>query len=144
MAMTLRIRAADAADVAALHRIRLGVRENRLSNPEQVTETSYLPYLAAGTAWVAEDESGPAGFAILDREAGSVWALFVDPRSEGAGVGRALHDRMLAWARERGLRKLWLSTSGGTRAERFYRRAGWLPAGVTATGEVRLEMTLDA
>ena len=141
--MTLRIRVADAADVAALHRIRLGVRENRLSSPEQVTEASYLPYIAEGSAWVAETESGLAGFAILDRETSSIWALFVDPRSEGLGVGRALHRHLLDWAREQGLRKLWLNTSKGTRAELFYRRAGWVSAGLTAIGEVRLEIILD-
>jgi len=142
--MTLRIRVADAADVTALHRIRLGVRENRLSSPEQVTETSYLAYIAAGSAWVAESEFGLAGFAILDRETSSVWALFVDPSSEGVGVGRALHGHMLEWAREQGLHKLWLSTSRDTRAERFYRRAGWEPAGLTAAGELRFEIILDA
>jgi GNAT superfamily N-acetyltransferase len=140
--MLATIRIAAAADVPAMHRIRQCVRENRLSDPQRITEASYLPYVAVGTAWVAETDLGIAGFAILDREAKSVWALFVDPKAEGVGVGRALHDQLLELAREKGIRQLSLSTSQETRAERFYTRSGWIQVGFTASGEVRFEKTL--
>jgi len=58
--MLCEIRTACAADIAAMHRIRIRVRENRLSDPARVTPASYLPYVAAGTAWVAETEAGIA------------------------------------------------------------------------------------
>lgn len=135
----MRIRAAREADVPAMHALRLGVLENRLADPERVTEDCYRPYLAAGGAWVAETESGLAGFAILDIAGASVWALFVDPEAEGRGVGRALHARLLDGAIGHGLTRLALSTAPGTRAERFYREAGWTRAGTTATGELRFE-----
>jgi len=122
-----------------MHAIRLGVRENRLSDRMAVTESSYEPYVAARSAWVAELDSAIAGFAILDRSDGNVWALFVAPGSEGRGVGRALHEAMLQWAQQERLGKLWLSTARGTRAEQFYAQAGWERVGVTASGEVRFE-----
>jgi GNAT superfamily N-acetyltransferase len=125
-----------------MHRIRRAVQENRLSYPERISEGAYLPYIEEGGAWVAETASDLAGFAILDRRAESVWALFVAPGAEGAGIGRALHCRMLDWAREQGLRTLWLTTAKGTRAERFYSSAGWMEAGTDADGEVRFERTL--
>lgn len=140
--MDFRIRAAAAADIPAMHRIRQGVDENRLTDETRVTERSYLPYVNASTAWVAQTRQGVAGFAILDESTNSVWALFVDPGSEGAGVGRALHRHMLEWAHEHGIRRLSLSTSADTRAERFYRAAGWLVTAISADGELRFEKTL--
>jgi GNAT superfamily N-acetyltransferase len=125
-----------------MHRIRQDVQENRLSDDTCVTEESYVPYVAASTAWVAETEHGIAGFAILDERDNSVWALFVDRGSEGAGIGRALHRRMIDWAREHGIRRLSLSTGTATRAERFYTAAGWLVTEITVDGEVRFEKTL--
>lgn len=120
------IRTATIADVPAMHAIRLAVRENRLSDPARITEASYLPYVDAGSVQVAIDAAGRVvGFAAIDRGAGSVWALFVDPAAEGQGVGRALHDAMIARAAREGIARLWLSTATGTRAEQFYLRAGW-------------------
>jgi GNAT superfamily N-acetyltransferase len=137
------IRPALPADVPAMHRIRTKVAENQLADPGRVVEDSYLPYLAAGSAWVAETDAGLAGFAVLDAAKRSVWALFVHPDLEGAGIGGALHDHMLGWAREQGLRQLELTTGPGTRAELFYARRGWTRAGLTANGEQRFEMRLD-
>lgn len=137
--MNFKIRIACAADVSAIHAVRSNVRENRLSDLDRITEASYLPYIAAGSMWVAETEAGIAGFAAIDAPARSVWALFVDPHSEGAGIGRALHYRMLEWAWEQGIRRLSLSTQDGSRALDFYERAGWTRAGTTAGGEVLFE-----
>lgn len=137
--MTVAIRLAAVADVPAMHRIRLGVQENRLSHRTAITEGAYLPYIAAGDAWVAETDEGIVGFAALDRPAGAVWALFVASEAEGLGIGRALHDVLLQSARAGGLPALRLSTAPGTRAERFYAHAGWRNAGVTQAGEIRFE-----
>ena len=38
--------------------------------------------------------------------------------------------------------RAWLSTDPGTRAERFYRRQGWVDTGRTAEGEIRFEKAL--
>jgi GNAT superfamily N-acetyltransferase len=62
--------------------------------------------------------------------AGEVYAIYVDPKAWGRGVGRAL----MADARSRlsGLgfteALLWVLT-GNDRAERFYRADGWRPDG---------------
>jgi len=141
--MDFRIRPATAADVPAMHAVRRAVRENRLSDPGRVTEASYLPYVADGSAWVAETDAGVAGFAAVDLPAESVWALFVSPGAEGAGIGRALHGVVLDRARRAGLCRLRLGTEAGTRAERFYLEAGWTRDG-TAGGETRLTIELDA
>jgi GNAT superfamily N-acetyltransferase len=138
----MRIRAAAEPDIEAMHTLRLRVRENILSDPQRVTELSYLPHLDRDGAWVAETEQGLAGFAILDLAGGSVWALFVAPEAEGKGVGRALHARLLEAAAGHGLGRLVLSTAPGTRAERFYTEAGWSRTGLTKDGEVSFERNL--
>ncbi len=138
----MRIRTAQAADIKAMHALRLRVRENRLSDPRRVSEESYRFYLDRNSAWVAETERGLAGFAILDLARASVWALFVAPGSEGTGIGRALHARLLEGAARHGLRRLSLETAPGTRAERFYTEAGWTRTGTTPTGELSFERNL--
>ncbi len=127
-----------------MHRLRCRVRENRLSEASSVTECSYLPYILDNSAWVAESGGRILGFAALDLRSSSVWAFFVAPEAEGAGIGRALHRHMLDRARDFGVNELWLSTSPGTRAERFYISAGWQKAGLTPAGEVRFQMRLLA
>ena len=141
-AMNFKIRTAAPADVNAMHGLRNRVRENRLSSTTGISEASYQRYIAAGSAWVAEGADGIAGFAAIDAPAMTVWALFVDPKAEGAGIGSALHNKMLEWARDQGIGRLSLSTSQGSRAVQFYNRAGWTQIGVTADGEVRFERAL--
>lgn len=140
--MNIRIRSATDADVGAMHRLRNSVRENRLAALTRITEASYPPYIAAGSAWVAEAKDGILGFAIIDAPATSVWALFVDPNTEGAGIGRALHLTMLDWARQQGIAHLSLSTEEGSRAVQFYQRAGWTQTAILQDGEVVFERSL--
>ena len=133
------LRRALAADVPAMHRVRLAVRENPLRSAI-VTEADYLPYLEQyGRAWVVEQAGDVLAFAIGDRRDGNIWALFVAPGHERKGYGRRLHDEMVAWLAAQGCARLHLSTQAGTRAERFYRDAGWRECGTTASGEIRFE-----
>ena len=127
-----------------MHRVRRAVRENALTDPGRVTEASYQPYVAAGSTWVAMAGGGILGFAALDEGDASVWALFVAPGHEGAGIGRALHDTLLAHATRRGIKRLSLTTARGTRAERFYGEAGWIVASASHADEKRFERTLAA
>jgi GNAT superfamily N-acetyltransferase len=126
-----------------MHQVRCAVRENALTDPTRVTEASYAPYIGAGTAWVAVAADGDlAGFAVLDSTDGSVWALFVAPGNEGTGIGRMLLDTLCDDAARRGLAALWLVTASGTRAEHFYRRAGWTGTPADDPRETRFERTL--
>ena len=140
--MDATVRPAAVDDIPAMHRIRLSVRENRLSDPDRIAEGDYLSFVDAGSAWVVERAGMVVGFAALDGSTGTVWALFVDPEAEGAGIGTALHDHMIEWARKQKLRRLKLSTAPGTRAERFYAAAGWMREGPASSGEVLFGMSL--
>jgi len=133
----MELRFATRDDIAELQRIRGAVRENRLVSTV-IGVDDYVRY-QAGTArtWVALLDGRIAGFASGDRATGNIWALFVDPIYEGLGVGRALHDAMITWLHEV-TPMLWLTTERGTRAEHFYRAAGW-----RETAELGVELRFE-
>jgi GNAT superfamily N-acetyltransferase len=136
------LRLATLADIDAMHRLRLSVRENALADPRRVVAQHYVPMLEKnGRGWVYELERKIVGFAIADHSRRNIWALFVDPAFEGLGIGRALHDAMVDWLFEQGHEPLWLTTGPDTRAERFYSTAGWRRQGTDANGELRFELT---
>lgn len=134
------VREASEGDVTAMHVIRLRVRENQLSDPSVVTEQDYHDFMARDTrSWVCEIDGTLAGFAMVDVEKRNVWALFVAPEHEFKGVGRALHDTMIAWYFTRA-DVLRLTTAPNTRAEAFYRKAGYSEQGSTPSDETIFEL----
>lgn len=135
-----RIRRATPDDIAHLHRIRIAVRENRLSDPGRITAEAYRLALGElGCGWVSLDNNEIVGFAIAYRS-GEIWALFVDPQHEGRGHGRRLHTEMMAWLAVQGPACAELCTSVGTRAHAFYVRLGWQECGLKAgSDEIKLQ-----
>lgn len=106
--------------------IRLAVTENVLSDPSRVTEQMYEDYLALlGRGWVAEADGQLAGFCYAATADASIWALFMNPQFEGRGIAKRLLQLAVDWLFEQGRDEVQLSTSRGTRAERFYTRQGW-------------------
>jgi len=136
---------AAAEHIPAMHRVRMSVRENVLSNPNLVTEKDYLEMLENnGKGWVCFEGGELVGFAIVDLKKRNIWALFVSPNSENQGIGKKLQKHMLDWTfAQPDVENLWLSTAPGTRAEQFYQKTGWQKTGFTASGELRFEMSRD-
>ncbi|MBL7798654.1 MAG: GNAT family N-acetyltransferase [Saprospiraceae bacterium] len=141
----MKIREATVEDIPQIQIVRNSVHENTLSDPGLVTDADCADYLTRrGKGWVCEIDGQIVGFAIVDVHGRNVWALFLRPEYERQGIGRQLHDRLLDWYFSQTPETLWLSTSPGTRAERFYRKAGWQEAGTYGKGEVKFEMTQEA
>lgn len=137
--MELRIREATADDIESMHRIRMAVRENRLDDPSWLTPAVYRGCLAdtgVANTWVCESDGVVAGFCVGRVPEHDIWALFVDPEREGRGIGRALIETAARWLFERGVATIALSTTPDTRADRFYRDAGWQRGELTAKGEI--------
>ncbi len=133
-------RKATIEDISQLHRVRASVRENCLSNPDLIKSKDYEQYLThSGKGWVCEINEIIIGFAIVDVHAYNVWALFIQPGFEKKGIGRRLHDDMLDWYFTQTKETIWLTTNPKTRAEVFYRKAGWEDKGVETNGEIRFE-----
>lgn len=107
--------------------IRLSVTENVLSDPAKVTEQMYRDYLQRlGRGWVCCAGRKVVGFAYASRDDASIWALFVKPGYEGRGIGQRLMGHAAGWLFALGCPSIVLDTGRGTRAERFYRRQGWV------------------
>ena len=137
-------RTAVVEDIPALHRIRVAVKENVLSDPSRITAKDYETFLLLkGKGWVCETDGIIKGFAIIDVSEKNIWALFVDPLWEGRGIGSTLHDMMLDDYFSKFSDTLWLGTEPGTRAEKFYRRKGWQEAGIHGINEIKFEMGLN-
>lgn len=134
-----RLRAVTRADIPALMRVRTSVKENVLRSTV-LTEQHYREALECdGEGYVAEVNGEVVGFTLGNGATGNIWALFIDPRHESQGLGRRLFDALVASLWSRGLDTLWLTTGPGTRAERFYREAGWRQVATTPGGELRFE-----
>lgn len=138
----MHIRQALLTDIPEKHRVRLAVRENRLTRSSITPEDYAREITVTGHGWVAEVDGVLRGFAVINRDTRNVWALFVEPGFEGQGIGRALHDAMLQWMRATAFKKFTLSTEAGTRADRFYRSAGWQFAGINEDGDACFEIRL--
>ncbi|MEU6685027.1 GNAT family N-acetyltransferase [Streptomyces sp. NPDC046832] len=103
-----------------------------------------------GTLTVLVEEPGTtdwAGFPV-ERKQGHVVGVFVRPEERGSGLTEVLFDAALEWSWGRGLERVRLIVhEENGRAQRFYRRAGFLPSGLTVplgdAGERELEFVLE-
>lgn len=134
-------REAIITDIPQLQRVRNAVKENILSNPNLVTDKDCEQYITQrGKGWVCEIDKQIVGFAIADLEGENIWALFIDPLFEKKGIGVKLHTLMMNWYFLH-RNKVWLGTAPNTRAEQFYKKAGWTLVGMNGTKELKFEMT---
>jgi GNAT superfamily N-acetyltransferase len=140
----MNIRVAEIKDIYQIQIVRNLVKENQLSNPALVPDSDVADYITRrGKGWVCEIEGEVVGFAIADLVDNNIWALFIHPGFERIGIGKKLHDEMLNWYFSQTDKTVWLGTSPQTRAELFYRKAGWKEVGVHGKGEIKFEMTKD-
>jgi GNAT superfamily N-acetyltransferase len=140
----MKIREANIDDIKQIQIVRNSVKENVLSNPNLVTDEDCKEFLTRrGKGWVCEINNQIVGFSIADLQTCNIWALFVHPQFDKQGIGRLLHDTMLDWYFSKSTENVWLGTAPATRAEAFYRKAGWTEAGTYGKGEIKFEMTFD-
>lgn len=136
------LRLATVHDIAAMHAVRLAVRENALSDENRVRPEHYRAMLQeSGRGWVHEESDNVVAFGIADHARRNIWALFVAPGFERQGIGRELLETMVTWLFEQSREPVWLTTGRNTRAEHFYSAAGWRAVGPAADGEIRFELS---
>lgn len=140
----MQFREATINDIEQIQLVRNAVKENRLSNPALVSDADVEEYITKrGKGWVCEMDGVVIGFAIADLQDNNIWALFVDPAFESKGIGKQLHQLIMDWYFDQTDKIVWLSTAPGTRAEMFYRKQGWMEAGIYGKGEVKFEMNKE-
>ncbi len=140
----MHFREATIDDIPHMQIVRNAVTENTLSDPSLISNDDYVPFITSnGKGWVCVINNHIVGFAIVDLSANNIWALFVDPAFEQQGIGQQLHNAMLDWYFAQTTTTVWLGTAFDTRAEKFYRRAGWTAVGIHGADEIKFEMTYD-
>jgi GNAT superfamily N-acetyltransferase len=130
------IRKATRQDIPRLFEIREAVRENRLGDPSRVTVALCEWFVEHSAFWVWVEDGAIQGFSAGDPRDGMIFALFVDPAYEGRGIGRALLPLSCETLKACGYREATLTTEPSTRAERFYRRNGWIEIGRESDGQI--------
>ncbi|MES2651800.1 MAG: GNAT family N-acetyltransferase [Bacteroidota bacterium] len=137
-------REATIQDIPQIQVVRNSVKENILSDPSVVTNSDCIDFLTKrGKGWVCEIDKKIVGFAIADLQDNNIWALFLHPDFEKQGIGQKLHNQMLNWYFNQGKEEVWLGTTSNTRAEKFYRKAGWIENGMNGDDEIKFEMTKE-
>ncbi|HUM10032.1 MAG TPA: GNAT family N-acetyltransferase [Myxococcaceae bacterium] len=106
------------------------------SPPESVhafdTEKLRQPGVTFWSVWVGEEIAGCGALKVLDAERGELKSMRVADAFLGRGVGRAILEHLLAEARARGLRSVWLETGSAPAflpALRLYQSAGFRSCG---------------
>jgi len=141
----MEIREAVLSDIKQMQVVRNSVKENVLSDPSLVPDKDYEEFMTVrGKGWVCEIDSKVVGFAITDLKDNNIWALFLLPEYEKQGIGRQLHDIMVDWHFTQTKNTIWLGTTPNSRADMFYRKAGWVEIGTHGSDEIKFEMTYDA
>ncbi|MBK7974236.1 MAG: GNAT family N-acetyltransferase [Deltaproteobacteria bacterium] len=98
----------------------------------------------AGELRVAIVDGGIVGFYSLGpvddpEQRNYLWHVYVDPRAQRRGVGRALTEAALAELAARGETRAWLDVlAGNAKARAFYAALGWSEIGRDASGEYEL------
>ncbi|MGW7253019.1 GNAT family N-acetyltransferase [Streptomyces sp. NPDC054834] len=104
-----------------------------------------------GSLTVLVEEAGTKDWAGLsvERRQGHIVGVFVRPDYRGIGLTEVLFDAGLEWAWAQGTERVRLMVhEDNGRAQRFYRRAGFVPSGVTVPfvkdeAQLELEFVLD-
>lgn len=137
-------REATIEDIPQIQIVRNSVTENTLSDPALVPDKDCEEFMfVRGKGWVCEIDKQITGFAIADLKENNIWALFLLPAFEKQGIGKRLHDMMVDWYFTQTKDNVWLGTAPSTRAESFYRKAGWKEIGTHGKGEIKFEMSFD-
>jgi putative acetyltransferase len=86
------------------------------------------PGVTFWSVWIGDEIAGCGALKSLDAERGEIKSMRVADGFLGRGVGRALLEHLMAQARARGMRSLWLETGTApafTPALRLYESAGF-------------------
>jgi len=102
---------AQAIEVAAGERFRT-VDLHAIADDDPPSAEELLHHVGEGTAWVATVDGAVVGYAIasvVDHE-GHLDQVSLLPEHSGAGIGRALVERVCRWAAEAGFEAVTLTT----------------------------------
>lgn len=116
--------------VVGIQRDEFGVAITAEEQPD-LTEVPTFYQTGAGNFWVAitgERVIGTVALKDIGNHEAALRKMFVAPEARGkeTGVAHALLQTLLAWAREHGVKRIFLGTTDAFRAaHRFYEKSGF-------------------
>ena len=137
------LRKATRGDLDRCFEIRESVCENRLDDPYEVFIEIGGQFIDDGLVWVWEAVDEVQGYAAYIPDSGTIEVLYIHHLAQGRGIGTALLRQCCDDLRELGLHEAILSTTPGTKAEKFYRQRGWKEFGVNKIGDLLFRLPLD-
>lgn len=133
-------REAQDRDIPQMKFIRDNVTENTLVSIQINAPEYEKAMFEDGKAWVCLKGDTVIGFSCGRLKQKDVWALFIDQRFEGQGIGQQLLQLLEDWMFANGCLEITLTTSPGTRAEHLYRRRGWQEMGILPSKEIEFRL----
>lgn len=123
------------------YEIRFSVTEN-LVHPHQIQyllREQALDDINQGGGWICKYGSEYVGvaFGVFIPEA-LVGGLFVKPEFQSRGIGTTLLTLVTNWFFDMGAQTILLTTDRDSKAERFYKRNGWVEHGLDTFGQIEL------
>ncbi|KAA2211782.1 GNAT family N-acetyltransferase [Teichococcus oryzae] len=103
-----------------------------IGRPPAPMQDDYAARIAAGQAWVLEEDGVLLGLVVIEEHPACLWLdnVAVDPARHGAGIGRALLRFVGREARRRGLPEIGLITNEKMASNiALYRRLGFTERG---------------
>jgi GNAT superfamily N-acetyltransferase len=140
MVKSYSFREAQQVDIPQMKFIRDNVTENTLVTIQINLPDYEKAMFEDGKAWVCLKDRTVIGFSCGRLKQKDVWALFIDQRYEGHGIGHQLMQLLEDWMFTNGCSEIVLSTSPGTRAEHLYRRRGWQYMGILPSKEIEFRL----
>jgi GNAT superfamily N-acetyltransferase len=122
--MEFHVRRLEATEARLLRELRIAALRDA---PDQFAETVAQALARSDEEWVRF-----AAFAFDDASDGAVGrvgGMWVAPAARRTGIGSALVEAALSWARAAGKRRVRLWAVPTTSGERLYRRARFVPTG---------------
>jgi ribosomal protein S18 acetylase RimI-like enzyme len=138
----------EARDVAELFKVRISSRENRMTMEALgsigITPDSTIKALSVSVAgWLCEVSGKIVGFSMGDKDTGEMLVVAVLPEYENAGIGKRLMELLQQWLFAHGHEEIWLleNPDPKVRAYGFYRKLGWVAAGLHESGHQILKLS---
>ncbi|WP_312242640.1 GNAT family N-acetyltransferase [Pantoea sp.] len=125
-----------------LYEIRFSVKENLLLSHhiQYLMRDQAIKDIKQGGGWICRvgEEYVGVAFGLFIPEP-IIGGLFVKPEYESMGIGTELLRKVTDWLFSKGAEYIILTTDVGTKAERFYKKNGWVVQGLDEFGQVELK-----
>ncbi|SHI19049.1 GNAT family N-acetyltransferase [Ferrimonas marina] len=115
------IRQASLQDINKLRQVFLSCESN-----DELDMSRLVRFIASqGRTFVAQVDGEVTAFVAVNKVSPGIHALYVEPQSQGQGLGRALMETAQTYLQQLGVKRATLHCAVNRPAQHFYRALGW-------------------